>query len=94
MERSPDEILAIREKLVEIEFRAKSDDRFLADLRAAPDRMLREFGLDEYTTDQVLPQLTGAARSSPSCHKCDPFTCWVTGCCYFTTEPPTTLPEA
>ncbi len=94
MERSPDEILEIRQKLVEIEFRAKCDDQFLQDLRAEPAKLLREFGLDEDTTNQVMPQLTGEDRSSPACHKCDPFTCWVTGCCFFTTEPPTTRPDA
>jgi hypothetical protein len=94
LERSPEEILEIREKLAEIEFRAKSDDQFLEDLRARPAELLREYGLDEETTDQVMPQLTGADRASPSCHKCDPFTCWVTGCCFFTTEQPTKIPQA
>ncbi len=93
-ERSPEEILEIRSKLVEIEFRCKSDDRFLQDLRDDPVRLLREYGLDEDTTSQVMPQLTGDERSSSSCTRCDPFTCWVTGCCFFTTEPPVDLPTA
>jgi hypothetical protein len=94
IERSPEEILEIRHKLVELEFRCKSDERFLYQLREEPAKLLREFGLDEYTTDQVMPQLTGEERSSPSCSKCDPYTCWVTGCCYFTVDPPTKVPTA
>lgn len=93
-DRSPEEIQQIRRQLVEIEFRCKCDETFLRHLRAEPVKVLREFGLDEYTTEQVLPQLTGEVRTSSHCLDCDPLTCWVTGCCFFTTEPPVEPPEA
>jgi hypothetical protein len=93
-ERSPEEILEIRSRLVEIEFRCKSDDQFLQHLRDEPVRLLREFGLDEDTTNQVMPQLVGDDRFASACGRCDPITCWVTGCCFFTTEPPVDLPTA
>jgi hypothetical protein len=94
VDRTPEEILQIRRQLVEIEFRCKSSDDFLETLRADPESVLRDFGLDEYTTNEVLPQLTGELRASEACASCDGPTCWVTGCCYYTTEPPVTLPTA
>jgi hypothetical protein len=46
-ERTPDEILTIRERLREIEFHAKSSDDFLQGLVADPEGVLRRYGIDD-----------------------------------------------
>jgi hypothetical protein len=93
-ERTPDEILTIRERLREIEFHAKSSDDFLQGLVADPEDVLRRYGIDEAAAAQIVPQLTGAADfgAGPCGDWCDGITCISTGCCFFTGDPPIPVP--
>jgi hypothetical protein len=89
-DRTPEEILEIRRKLIEVEFHAKSDAKFLERLREHPLELLREEGFDDSTTSEILDQLAG--DSALEFGKCDPFTCLVTGCSFFTAELADLLP--
>jgi hypothetical protein len=91
---NPDEVTSIRRKLAEVEFRAKADESFLAQLQEDPIGILRSEGFDDPVARELASQLQGeyeeaADEARPMCSECDPFTCLVTGCCYWTTVPPT-----
>jgi hypothetical protein len=91
--RSPEEVTAVRRKVAEVEFRAKADASFLAQLREDPIRVLQTEGFDDPMAHELSSQLRGevpqaADEASSMCADCDPFTCIVTSCCWFTTEPP------
>ncbi len=85
-EYGPDQIAAIRQKAAEIEFRAKSDAMYFDRLRRDPETVLLEAGFDEATRTEFKVQLRG---SDPCPKICDPLSCIITGCCWFTTVEPT-----
>ena len=94
---TPDDLSELRLKVVEVEFRAKSDEAYLERLRADPVGVLQTHGFDDPMAERLASELRGeyaTEASEPGCPKCDPFTCIITGCCFFTTLEPTTLPEA
>jgi hypothetical protein len=88
---TPEEVSDIRLKVAELEFRAKSDEAFLKQLQAEPEKVLQDWGFETAAADDIAAELKG---DRPRCDKCDPFTCIITGCCFFTTLPPTKLPKA
>jgi len=93
-DRSPEELLAIRAKLVELEFRAKSDAQLLERLQHHPLEVLREFGLDDAMVDEILPELSAENENALSGGWCDGITCIRTTCNFFTYNmPPPTPPH-
>jgi hypothetical protein len=87
-EYGPEQISAIRKKAAEIEFRAKSDAMYFERLRRDPDEVLLEAGFDEFTRNEFKAQL-GASPGPCPVDVCDPLSCIITSCCWFTTvEPP------
>jgi hypothetical protein len=91
-EPTPDEVAQTRLKIAELEFRAKSDQMFLRELRADPVRVLQAQGFEDPMANEVARQLSGdsaAAKSDDSgCPVCDLWTCIATGCCWFTSGHP------
>jgi hypothetical protein len=85
-DRSPEEIAEIRRRMIEVEFRAKSDEDFRERLVRSPLEVLREFGLDEATTNEILPEFTGEATVSGAW--CDGITCIITSCNFLTYNDP------
>lgn len=95
---TPEEISEIRLKVVEVEFRAKSDESYLQRLRDDPLGVLKDAGFEDPTAEQLAAELSGdygaVEQADRGCSKCDPFTCIVTGCCFFTLIDPTDPPRA
>lgn len=86
----PEQISAIRMMAAEIEFRAKSDSIYLQRLRDDPEKVLTEAGFDEMTRAEYRAQLDASAGPCPA-DVCDPLSCLITSCCWYTTvEPPDT----
>ncbi len=95
--RTPEEIVEIRRKAAALEFRAKCDAAFFQQLKDDPVRTLEAEGFDDPMAREMTSQLQGTtveAAVAAHCIDCDPLTCIFTGCCWFTTEEPVTLPEA
>jgi hypothetical protein len=86
------DIKEIRLKSAKIEFQAKSDPAFLQRLKADPIAVLKAEGFDYPIAQELASQLRGDSHTkASSCPDgiCDPLTCIVTSCCWFTTiEPP------
>ena len=77
------ELAELRNKLIELEFRAKSDSAFLERLQQDPQAELLAAGFNQADADRVLPQITGDI--SDDCGGwCDGITCIATGCCFLT----------
>jgi hypothetical protein len=82
------DIKEIRLKSAKIEFQAKSDPAFLKQLRDDPMAVLQAEGLDYDAAQELTSQLEGdPAHLAARCPgKCDPLSCIVTTCCWFTLE--------
>jgi hypothetical protein len=89
---TPDEVSEVRLKLAEVEFRAKSDESYLKRLQDDPSGVLKAAGFDDPMVQELTAQLTGDyeqfANRADGCSVCDPWTCWITGCCHFTLVEP------
>jgi hypothetical protein len=79
------DITEIRQKSVKVEFQAKSDPAFLKRLQADPVAVLQEEGFDLPTAQEVASQLRGDEASVVG-GKCDPLTCIITTCRWFTSD--------
>jgi hypothetical protein len=84
------DIKEIRLKSAKVEFQAKSDPAFLKRLQDNPLAVLQAEGFDYSTAQELTSQLRAdPAAKAGMCAECDPATCWVTACCWYTLEPPT-----
>jgi hypothetical protein len=91
------DIKAIRLAAAKIEFQAKSDPAFLKRLKDDPIAVLQAEGLDYSVAQEFASQLRGDPLTTRASHcpdsLCDPLTCLVTACCWYTTVEPVE-PEA
>jgi hypothetical protein len=79
-EIGPEELLALRVKLTELEFKAKSDPSLLSSLQSEPAETLRAEGFSDVDAESIAPRL-GSEMMPP---RCDPLTCIVTMCSFWT----------
>lgn len=89
-EPTPEKISETRLKLAQLEYRVKSDLVFHQQLKDDPVGKLQAEGFDDPMAQRIAGQLTGAV-DHPECPEdiCDPWTCIVTGCCWWTLVEPT-----
>ena len=82
------DIKEIRLKAAKVEFQAKSDPAFLKRLKNDPIAVLQGEGLDYSAAQEVASQLTDdpTVQEARCPGKCDPLSCIVTTCCWFTLE--------
>jgi hypothetical protein len=81
------DIREIRLKSAKVEFQAKSDPAFLKRLRDDPLAVLQAEGFDYPVAQELKSQLQDPAFLAGRCpDKCDPLSCIVTTCCWFTLE--------
>jgi hypothetical protein len=81
------DIKEIRLKSAKVEFQAKSDPAFLKRLRDDPMAVLQAEGLDYPAAQELTAQLRDPVALAARCpDKCDPLSCIVTTCCWFTLE--------
>jgi hypothetical protein len=85
---APMDIREIRLKLAKVEFQAKSDAAFLERLRDDPLAVLQAEGFDYSTAQEITSQLRDPAALRQRCPPdlCDPLTCVITACCFFTLD--------
>jgi hypothetical protein len=84
------DIKEIRLMSAKVEFQAKSDPAFLKRLQDDPMAVLQAEGFDYAVAQDLTTQLRGdQAAKLRMCADCDPLTCLVTACCWYTTEEPT-----
>lgn len=86
------DIKHVRLTAAKIEFQAKSDPAFLKRLKDDPIAVLQAEGLDYSVAQDFASQLRGDVVAARASHcpdsLCDPLTCIVTACCWFTTVEP------
>ena len=82
------DIKEIRLKAAKVEFLAKSDATFLKRLQEDPMAVLQAEGFDYPGAEKLTSQLrSDPAELAEQCPgKCDPLSCIVTTCCWFTLE--------
>jgi hypothetical protein len=84
------DINEVRLKSAKVEFQAKSDPAFLKRLKDDPIAVLQAEGFDYSVAQNLATQLRGDPNEKAAmCSDCDPLTCIVTACCWYTTEEPT-----
>ena len=78
------DVTEVRQKSLKVEFKAKSDPAFLKRLQDDPVAVLQAEGFDLTAAQEVASQL----RDDPTAvaGKCDPLTCIVTTCTWFTSD--------